>query len=143
MQSALDRNTLDRLIAVGRKQGHLTTEDLRTGLPVESMSAEEIALIVAHLEETGVPVELEDRLIFPEPNPRPVPPGGAQIIPFPAERSVRARSLTKPAPLKVAPPSFEPLPSELQPKSGTHWIAAVVGLFVFALLVCLGVALSI
>jgi hypothetical protein len=53
MQQALDSNTLDRLISLGRKQGYLTNQDLEANLPIDSMSAEEIALIVVHLEEMG------------------------------------------------------------------------------------------
>ena len=128
MQQALDRNTLDRLIALGRRQGQLTTEDLRASLPIESMSAEEIALIVVHLEESGIAVELE------EPGPRSAPPAtmGAEIIPFP-------RPVAKPRPkpkvdaLQVGVPPLQiPAKPDAGPSRAIHWIVAAAGLLALA-----------
>ncbi len=138
MQPALDKNTLDRLTSLGLKQGHLTTRDLRASLPVESMSAEEIALIVVHLEETGVPVELEDNLISPDPKPVAMPARTAEIIPFPG-RSATARNRPKPLPLQPATPA-SPEPAKPAPVDGSnvHWAIAAAGLLV---LTTLGLAL--
>ena len=69
MQPTVDQDTLARLLARGRAQGHLTTEDLRRALPVEAMQAEDLALVVAHLEEEGVPVELDESLFLGGPAP--------------------------------------------------------------------------
>src|SRR5688500_11702123 len=114
MQPALDSTTLDRLISLGRERGHLTTEDLRASLPIESMSAEDIALIVVHLEETGVPVELEDSLLSPAP--RPMPRKSAEIIPFPGSQGYRKPSKAKPLqPVKPALPEPSQTPTEDAP----------------------------
>jgi hypothetical protein len=140
MQQALDRNTLDRLIDLGRRQGQLTTEDLRASLPIESMSAEEIALIVIHLEESGVAVELEDSLLRPNPGPTPPATMSAEIIPFP--RPAKPRPKPKVALLETvaaAPLAARPQP-EAGPSRAIHWIVAaaavlalaVVGLVIFA-----------
>ena len=131
MQQALDTNTLDRLVDLGRKRGQLTTADLRTTLPIETMSAEDIALIVLHLEETGIAVELEDGLLSPNPTPSPIPPQGAQIIPFPGPTRVPAKKKTMlsggqpPVPLQRNPE--EPSPA-LAPHA--HWAVAAAGLAV-------------
>jgi hypothetical protein len=85
MQPALDDTTLDHLISLGRQRGHLTTADLHASLPIVSMRTEEIAHVIVQLEESGINVELEDRLI---------PEGGALIIPFP-QRAANIRK-TKP-----------------------------------------------
>jgi hypothetical protein len=134
MQQALDRNTLDRLVALGLKQGHLTTEDLRDSLPIESMSAEEIALIVVHLEESGVPVELEDSLLSPNPKPRAPEMKGAEIIPFPG-RSARPQAKPSNAPLQPVTP---PLPHAPEPEPHNsrfaHWAVAGSGLLVLLVL---------
>lgn len=55
----IDSGTLARLVALGRRKGHLTNQDLEAVLPVSAMSAEDIALVVVHLEDAGVPVELD------------------------------------------------------------------------------------
>jgi hypothetical protein len=130
MQPALDRTLLDRLIVLGRDRGHLTTEDLRLNLPIERMSAEEIALIVVQLEGSGVAVELEDSLISPVPEP--APRRSAEIIPFP-KRPPANRAGAKPIPLKPAMPrpvEADPIQvEEAMPLS--PWIFAISGLLAF------------
>lgn len=143
MQSALDSNTLDRLIALGREQGHLTTQDLEANLPIASMSAEEIALIVVHLEETGVPVELDDSLISPNAKPSLVPAKSAEIIPFP-DRAAAARMKQRKAPLqKVFLSQSETAKSAAPEKRPAHWAVAISGVLVLALLVGLVMMLGV
>ncbi|MFE1602385.1 RNA polymerase sigma factor region1.1 domain-containing protein [Methylobacterium sp. ID0610] len=78
MQPAIDRASLDRLIARGRAQGQLTTEDLRRDLPISGMSPDAIALLLVELEEAGVPVELEEELLAPgRPVRSALPPAAA------------------------------------------------------------------
>lgn len=134
MQQALDSNTLDRLIALGRQQGQLTTLDLETNLPIHSMSAEEIALIVVHLEESGVPVELDDSLMSPHPKPAADPARSAEIIPFP-DRAAAARTKKRAAPLQKAPTAQAEPAFVQQEKRAAHWAVAAAGLLVLALMV--------
>jgi hypothetical protein len=73
----IDRAVLDQLIARGRRQGRLSTDDLRAALPVTSLTAEDLAMIVVEIEEAGVPVELSDDLLAlagSAPRPSSVPP---------------------------------------------------------------------
>ncbi len=133
MQQALDSNTLDRLISLGRQQGQLTTHDLEANLPIHSMSAEEIARIVVHLEESGVPVELEDSLVTPDPKPAP-PTRSAEIIPFP-DRAAAARMKKRSASLQKAPPTQSQPTFVQQEKRAAHWAVAVAGLLVLVLMV--------
>ncbi len=134
MQQALDSNTLDRLIALGRQQGQLTTLDLETNLPIHSMSAEEIALIVVHIEEAGIPVELEDSLMAPHPTPAAAPERSAEIIPFP-DRAAAARMKKRNAPLQKAPPVQAQPAFVQQEKRAAHWAVAIGGLLVLVLMV--------
>jgi hypothetical protein len=135
MQQALDSNTLDRLISLGRKQGQLTIQDLETNLPIHSMSTDEIALIVVHLEEAGVPVELDDSHITPNAKPLQAPPRSAEIIPFP-DRAAAARMKKRVAPLQKAPPAQpEPPAFVKQEKRVAHWAVAIAGLLVLSLMV--------
>lgn len=143
MQPALDSNTLDRLIALGRKQGHLTNQDLEANLPIDSMSADEIALIVIHLEETGVPVELEDNLVSPNAKPSPAPIKSAEIIPFP-DRAAAARMKKRTAPLqKMSITKSETTKPASRDKQPAHWAVAVSGLLVLVLLAGLVVFLGV
>jgi len=135
MQQALDRNILDRLITMGRQRGQLTTADLRANLPVETMSTEDIALIVIHLEESGVAVELEEDLLFPQQKFQPPRRESAKIIPFPGPAAKSERSKKTPAPLTAlthAPAqTAEP---QHYPNRLIHWIVAAAGLMALAVL---------
>ncbi|GJD53382.1 hypothetical protein OPKNFCMD_6157 [Methylobacterium crusticola] len=77
MQDAFDRSTLDRLIDLGRRQGELTSEDLRRALPVARMSPEAIALVLIELEEAGIVVEPDEDLLEPGRALPSLPPGAA------------------------------------------------------------------
>jgi len=135
MQQALDSNTLDRLISLGRKQGQLTIQDLETNLPIHSMSTDEIALIVVHLEEAGVPVELDDSHVTPNAKPLQPPPRSAEIIPFP-DRAAATRMKKRTTPLqKAAAIQSAELAFVQQEKRMAHWAVAAGGLLVLALMV--------
>lgn len=131
MQPAFDSRILDRMISQGRERGCLTTEDLRAGLPVDAMSAEEIALVVVQLEEAGIPVELEESLL--SANPRAVPHlrQSAEIIPFPGPRADRKKPMAKPL-QPVGPPRPELRPAAENSASFDRWIVVAAGGVAFA-----------
>ncbi|MBB4041977.1 hypothetical protein GGR34_003661 [Microvirga flocculans] len=135
MQQALDSNILDRLIALGREQGRLTNQDLLAHLPVDAMSAEDIALIVIHLEETGIPVDLDDSLIASHAKPRPLPRRSAEIIPFP-DRAARMKTRTAPPRDAEPAPSKAPIPGKPESKA-VRRAAAAAGLLVLVAMVSL------
>jgi len=70
MTQALDRATLDRLVALGRARGAITADDLRAVLPVERMDVDALVLVMLELEAAGVSVEPE---AFGPPADRPLP----------------------------------------------------------------------
>ncbi|KMO10802.1 RNA polymerase sigma factor region1.1 domain-containing protein [Methylobacterium platani] len=80
MQAAFDRATLDRLIALGKDRGGLGPDDLRQALPIDRMSAEDIALVLIELEEAGIPVDPDEILLQ---HGRTLPPAGAVRLPEP------------------------------------------------------------
>ena len=94
----IDSSTMARLVALGRAKGHLTIEDLKAALPVDTMDPEDIALVVVHLEDAGIPVELDERLLG-----RPSPAG-------PVTRPV-AGSTTSTGPGRHPPPTPGQSPS--------------------------------
>ncbi|MFH6786520.1 MULTISPECIES: RNA polymerase sigma factor region1.1 domain-containing protein [Methylobacterium] len=127
MQAAFDRTTLDRLIALGQSRGGLGPDDLRQALPIDRMSAEDIALVLIELEEAGIPVDPDEILLQPG---RPLPPAGtvrlpeppASDAPAPVPESPPAATVTAaPAP---APPASAPAPA----RGGAHRAVLWAGL---------------
>jgi len=136
MQPAVDNTIMDRLLLLGRKQGHLTNQDLQANLPVDAMSAEEIALVVVHLEEAGVPVELDDGMAASNPKIDPEPVRTAEIIPFP-DRSAAARMKRKSGSLQKGAASRTDASKAPNQKGSAHWAVAGSGLLVVVLLAAL------
>jgi hypothetical protein len=56
---------IDRAVAAGRHRGMLAAEELASLLPIDSMTADEIAIAVARIEDSGVEVELDPELLQP------------------------------------------------------------------------------
>lgn len=129
MQPALDRDMLDRLVARGRERGQLTTADLRANLPVEAMSIEAIALVVAHLEESGIPVEVEDSLLRKNHAPRKTRGEGAQIIPFPKAAQRRESTQRQTARSSGSPPQV--VSAQAAPSQATRTPLATILLSIF------------
>lgn len=50
---------------MGRQRGRLDIDDIRRALPVDAMSIEELADVLARLEEAGIPVEIDSVLLTP------------------------------------------------------------------------------
>ena len=135
LMAAIDKTSLDRLVALGRKSGRLTTENLRDVLPIAAMSANDIALVVVHLEDAGIPVELEDSLLTEPKRPQPAATQGAEIVPLP-DRSGSPRSSTSeavPLQLGVPPMADEPVLRH-HDRRRVHWAVAIAGIIVLALL---------
>lgn len=132
MQAAFDRTTLDRLVALGKSRGGLTPDDLRRALPVDRMSAEDIALVLIELEEAGVPVDPDEALLTPG---RPLPPAGTVRLPEPgaAEAAPPTAEPTKAATAASAPETHAAAPPK--PGGGAH--RAVVWAGVAALVLVL------
>lgn len=61
---------VERLIEQGRRTGRLTTDDLNRALPIQSMSAEEIAAVVDRLDAAGIDVDVDERLTGGRPRPQ-------------------------------------------------------------------------
>jgi hypothetical protein len=140
MQPAIDTDTLERLLALGRARGFLTNRDLEEALPTDRMSAEDIALIVGHLEDAGIPVDLEDDLNKPHPGAQSQDLDGAQILPFPDRPSGfgTGSSTPEPAQVSVSRPSDAPM-TKTPGLRAVHWEVlgslSILGLTGFLLLI--------
>lgn len=114
MTQALDRGTLDRLVALGRDRGLLTADDLRAALPVERMDVDALVLVMLELEAAGVSVEPE---AFGPPTDRPVPASVTLPAPGSGTPPVRAADAGSraafAAPASAAPAAAaEPIPDD-------------------------------
>ena len=76
----IDSGTLARLVALGRQKGQVTNQDLEEALPIDTMSAEDIALVVVHLEEAGIIVDLEEDLLAQVAPTAPLQSSPAEIL---------------------------------------------------------------
>jgi hypothetical protein len=76
----IDSGTLARLVALGRQKGQVTNQDLEEALPIDAMSAEDIALVVVHLEEAGVSVDLDENLLAQASPSAPLQSNPAAIL---------------------------------------------------------------
>lgn len=81
MAGAIDRATLDRLIALGRERGELTASELQAALPVEALDVDALVLLMLELEDAGVSVEPD---AFGPRTDAVVPPGLALATPDPS-----------------------------------------------------------
>ncbi|MGE8127482.1 RNA polymerase sigma factor region1.1 domain-containing protein [Methylobacterium sp. NPDC080182] len=126
MRQALDRATLDRLVALGRDRGLLTADDLRAALPVERMDVDALVLVMLELEAAGVSVEPE---AFGPPNDRAVPVSVALPAPRPGTPPVRAAEAGQGAafapPASAAPAAPEPVPDD---GADAGWAVLLAGL---------------
>ncbi|KAB1077393.1 hypothetical protein [Methylobacterium soli] len=113
MAAGIDKDTLERLIALGQRKGRLSPEDLLTGLPVDRMSAEDIALVVLEIEEAGVPVEVEETLaMLARPGERPsMPVPVAPLPPLPPPPGGEAR--LAPQPIAAQAPAAAEAPARV------------------------------
>jgi hypothetical protein len=76
----VDPSAVDRLLALGRRQGFVTTSQIDRELPVDRLSEAEIAEIVDRLERAGVPVELDEGLSTERPDSPPDSRDGPPVI---------------------------------------------------------------
>ncbi len=132
--TGFDKAALERLMTLGRKRGHLTTGDLENELPVSAMSPDELALVIVHLEEAGVPVELDAALLAPGGG-APAPEAGGFVLPQPATTHPPARPQEGSGAAPVAAAATRPGASGSEGSwSRAHLAVMIAGLVVVALL---------
>lgn len=54
---------LDRLVEIGRQHRSLTIEDVRRHFPLAELSSEELAKLLARLEDAGVTIDIDPALL--------------------------------------------------------------------------------
>jgi hypothetical protein len=138
MEPTIAKDVLDRLVALGRRQGHLTTEEVRHALPVDAMSPDEIALVVVHLEDQGIPVELEESLLAPHPGPRSSPNDEPALVLRPeqdADWSVRGTPPPTQALANTGADATPPTPPPPRAMRAVHWAVALAGVVLLLVVV--------
>jgi Sigma-70 factor, region 1.1 len=145
---SVPKEALDRLIALGRSRNGLTSADLKRELPVEALGPDDLALIILHLEEAGVPVELDaDLLPLTAGPPRAAPFASApEVVPGPKPVSAAAGrpvGATSSPPIGEQASARSPGGREGASWGGAHLAVVAAGLLVLALaaaLIVLGAA---
>jgi Sigma-70 factor, region 1.1 len=61
----ISTTAVDRLMQLGRRRGGLEIDDIRQALPIDAMTIEELADVMARLEEAGISVEIDAGLLSP------------------------------------------------------------------------------
>jgi hypothetical protein len=133
--AGFDKAALERLMALGRRRGHLTTGDLESELPVGGMEPDEIALVIVHLEEAGIPVDVDAALLAGERRPAALPPDDAGLVlpnpPVEAPPTLFAGAEGAAAPVRPAPDAATPASGRW---SYAHLAVAIAGAAVLLLL---------
>ncbi|HEY0525385.1 MAG TPA: RNA polymerase sigma factor region1.1 domain-containing protein [Stellaceae bacterium] len=75
--TTVNEAALGELTAIGRRQGRLGLDDVKRVLPVDRMSAEELAEAMARLEDAGIEVDLDPDLLRPRYDAAPPLPAAA------------------------------------------------------------------
>ena len=136
----ISTTVVDRLIQLGRRQGGLEIEDIRQALPIDTMTIEELADVVARLEEAGISVEIDAALLTPR-HQKMAPPE-VKPTPEPSRESERAmtadpRLLNLASSIKAAKENSSRIRGSTYPyvqKSATIFIVvAALSLFLIAL----------
>jgi Sigma-70 factor, region 1.1 len=61
----ISTTAVDRLMQLGRRRGGLQIDDIRQALPVDTMTIDELADVMARLEEAGIAVEIDASMLTP------------------------------------------------------------------------------
>jgi hypothetical protein len=84
----ISTTAVDRLMQLGRQRGGLEIDDIRQALPIDTMTIEELADVVARLEEAGISVEIDAGLLTPHHRRMALPE--VKPAPEPSRQSERA-----------------------------------------------------
>ena len=131
---------IDRLMQLGRRRGGLEIDDIRQALPVDTMTVEELADVMARLEEAGISAEIDTGLLTPHHRKMALPK--VKFTPEPSRHSERgtaaqARLLSLASSIKAAKENSSRTHRSTRPyvhKSATIFIlAAALILFLIAL----------
>jgi Sigma-70 factor, region 1.1 len=102
-----DAEAVDRLVALAARRGSLSTEELRHVLPIDAMSVDELASLIARLEDRGVTVDIDAALLSPTRRPSDQPRAAPDILPppEPPRPAPSVRPVARPAaPAPARPP---------------------------------------
>ena len=59
MEHRDESNLVQQMIAIGRRRGGLTMRSIKSLLPINEMTEEQIAGVICRVEEAGVPIEID------------------------------------------------------------------------------------
>lgn len=129
----IDDQAFAALLQRAKRQGFLTTDNVREVAPIEQMSADEIATLMLRLEEAGAVVEIPDDLMGASRQRAPTRPQ-APVIDLPAGQPP-GYDANRPAPAPgVAPDAYtapEPV-AQPAPSGSDGWKFVLAAALVIA-----------
>jgi hypothetical protein len=120
----VENAVVERLVALGRPTGRLEPADLAAAVPLDSLSVLDLADLIDRLEDAGVAVGIDPRLLVargPAANGRSTGPRGPDAT---AAAGARIGVFPRPAPANGAPTATHGRPAEPSPPLGHHHGAA-------------------
>lgn len=135
MISTISTAAFDRLMQLGRSGG-LEIDDIRHALPVDTMTVEELADVLARLEQAGISVEIDPALLTPRHQKRAVNAIKPATDPLPHNETAttaHARLANLASSIKAASENAHRAPTVKYTESSTTIFVIVIALFVFIL----------
>lgn len=126
----IDEELLATLRERAARQGFLTTDDLRAVLPIDTLSADDLAMIVLQLEDVGVSLEVPDDLLG---SSRRHTPTSLQtpVMQLPGAQAPMRNTSQRAAAPGISPDAFtshEPLSATPVNADGWKFVAAAVAI---------------
>lgn len=122
---------LDELVSLARQRGGISMEDVRKALPIDSMTVEDIARIVARLDEAGFDLEIDPGLRSPEGQTTSYAPA-AKLDPVELPEQQAGRQRTGP-PFSAGEPIMER--HAARRSASAAWAPALPWVLAFAIVV--------
>jgi Sigma-70 factor, region 1.1 len=113
----ISTTAIDRLMQRGRRRGGLEIDDIRQTLPIDTMTIEEVADVVARLEEAGIWVDIDAGLLTP--HHRKMALQEVKPTPEPSRRSERVTT-AHPRLLSLASSIKAAKENSSRPRGSTH-----------------------
>ena len=129
-----DSNSMRRLTAIQRSRRHVTLAEIKSILPIDSMTPEEIGQTMAQLEEAGIDIEVDKEFLTRRPKSRlaDVPQASHSRLATPDAKEPMSTLTDQGPPLGGSTPS-----AQQQLPVGSSWWRPLIGRVALVILLCL------
>ncbi|MEK0083945.1 RNA polymerase sigma factor region1.1 domain-containing protein [Benzoatithermus flavus] len=108
-----------RLKELGQRQGHVTLDQVKSVLPIDTMTPEELGRVAMQLEDAGVEVQLDEDLLRPRSSTREEVASPSRLLPVDSEPAPMPPAAPSPARAATSPPrDIRPEAGSAEPRAG-------------------------